>query len=619
MSEIISRGKLQILFNNLPGRTFDFKKGVLAKAEKVRGQHFQQLNHSLLVRKVSEHARAWHEDYRPLLRNEILSDDSRFVIVNPAHVSCILFPLVFWCSDNNCKRIFNYTSDSRIPSSRTCPSCHRGKLRQLQFVKVHQCGNLEPLFPWSCRNCGSNNIALDDRGSTVERIALMRWRCLDCQSTSPIFGGRCSRCSWPNGNNSQQMSVEHFRSNKIFYVHTATLLNIPEREYDVLFSQNEWYVISTAKYLGLEALRNTQIKEYASRVGNSGQQSGSVSGANLEDLFSQRNSGKLTDEEFISRIEQLRNAANPSLEDLKTTIRSTSGIDAELWDEAKYDVIDSIIPFEIGAVTELDNEDAANHATSLGISQLVLIDDFPIIIASYGFSRVEARPYSADGTPLCYLNPFPGDREQGGRYPVFVDKVQADALFFQLDPFKVINWLRVNGYEVNLPVGNNQDCVAKGYFINLFNDINIHEKIFRDQPIARLVLGLIHTYSHLAIKHASLLCGLEKTSIAEYVVPKTLSVALYCNHRFGATIGALTALFEQSVIEWLNQIENERRCIYDPVCHEKGGNCHSCTHLAETSCKLFNQNLSRSYLFGGYDPELDRDIVGYFNPIVQTT
>jgi hypothetical protein len=107
-----------------------------------------------------------------------------------------------------------------------------------------------------------------------------------------------------------------------------------------------------------------------------------------------------------------------------------------------------------------------------------------------------------------------------------------------------------------------------------------------------MVFGLLHTFSHLAVRQAALLCGLDRPSLSEYLLPGALTFALYCNHRFGATIGALTALFEQSLAEWLNAIRETRRCVYDPVCRDRASNCHSCTHLAETSCRFFNLNLS---------------------------
>ena len=103
------------------------------------------------------------------------------------------------------------------------------------------------------------------------------------------------------------------------------------------------------------------------------------------------------------------------------------------------------------------------------------------------------------------------------------------------------------------------------------------------------------------------------TSISEYIIPRALSVSIYCNHRFGATIGALTALFEQSLADWLRSIWSQRQCIYDPVCRQGEGACHACSHLAETSCRYFNLNLNRAFLFGGVDPILQRPVVGYFD------
>lgn len=120
---------------------------------------------------------------------------------------------------------------------------------------------------------------------------------------------------------------------------------------------------------------------------------------------------------------------------------------------------------------------------------------------------------------------------------------------------------------------------------------------------ARMVFALLHTLSHAAVRQASLLCGLDTTSLSEYLLPTALSVAVYCNHRSGATI-ALTALYEQSLAEWLAAIRGARRCVYDPACREHGASCHFCAYQAENTCRFFNLNLSRSFLFGGPDREL---------------
>ena len=105
-------------------------------------------------------------------------------------------------------------------------------------------------------------------------------------------------------------------------------------------------------------------------------------------------------------------------------------------------------------------------------------------------------------------------------------------------------------------------------------------------------------------------------SVRVFAAEGAFVVAL-CNHRFGATIGALTSLFEQSFSEWLTDVRATRRCVYDPVCATGGGSCHACSHLAETSCRFFNLNLSRAFLFGGRDPTAGEVLVGYLDFVAQ--
>jgi hypothetical protein len=182
-----------------------------------------------------------------------------------------------------------------------------------------------------------------------------------------------------------------------------------------------------------------------------------------------------------------------------------------------------------------------------------------------------------------------------------------------LDPVRVLRWLRANGHNPNVPAGVNEELSAKGYFVQLFHGTSLYHSISSDQAELRMVFGLLHTLSHLCVRQASLLCGLEKTSLSEYMLPKALTFAMYCNHRFGATIGALTALFEQSLQQWLSGIRDNRTCVYDPLCADHGATCHACTHLAETSCRFFNLNLSRAFLFGGVDTKAGHIRCGYFD------
>lgn len=604
----IFKGKQQILFNYLPGKTFDFGKSIIARIKSIRGYIYHDLNSSLVVRKVNEHAQAWSESFRPALRNALLADKSRFVLLDPKQVTAEFFPKVFWCSEKTCNKVYDFTNSNNIPlQSKTCPRCKKGKLNQLRFIKIHRCGHIEPLTPPKCEKCHSANMALDTRESV--RISNFRWKCLDCQNVQTKFEGKCFKCTWPvQDGKLERLDIEVFRSSKTYYVHSATLINIPQNDYDIFFRNEEWHVISTAKFLDLQQLHGFKTYEFANNIHIQVQGGNMISSDDLGILLERLNRGEISQAEFIAETLKLKDKKNPTIDDLKNEIVKITGLTDDYWKDAKYDVLDTIVPFEIGSYKQIEqNSTADQKARGMGIQKLSLLNDFPIIIAAYGFSRADHSPN------LCFLNPFPIDREHNGRIPIYVDKINADAVCFNLNYEQVIGWLRENGFIPIVPNATSESFSAKAYFINLFRNINVSEKLFQDNPEAKMVMGLLHTYSHLAIKHAALLCGLDKTSLAEYVIPKTLTFVIYCNHRFGATLGALTSLFEQSLLEWLTQIEVERKCVYDPVCYDKGGNCHSCTHLAETSCRFFNLNLGRVYLFGGFEPELNREIKGFID------
>jgi hypothetical protein len=310
------------------------------------------------------------------------------------------------------------------------------------------------------------------------------------------------------------------------------------------------------------------------------------------------------------RWQQEQQAASPS--GIVQSLAQRTGVPWLVWEQAGQEMLEAVIPLESGQPRALfaqtPQPPAVQIARRTGLSCLTLVTDFPIVTATYGYSRADYMRNQ------CRLNPFPPMHDYDGRFPIYVDQVHADALLLSLNPERVCVWLQRNGFPPILPAGSDPDLTYRAYFVQLFDGTPLRETLHGTRPEARLVFGLLHTLSHLCVRQAALFCGLDRNSLSEYLLPRTLTFALYCNHRFGATIGALTALFEQSLVEWLNAVRDARRCVYDPVCRHHGGNCHACTHLAETSCRFFNLNLGRSFLFGGPDPELAQIPVGYFDP-----
>lgn len=616
MGRKMNRGKQQVLFNYLPGRTFDFEGGVIARISRIRGLQRNDLNLQVLLLKIQEEARGWDEQFRPGLPDRVLSDASRFVLLEPKNVDAELFPKVFWCDNRSCGRVFDHSNRDDLPRQVTCPVCRTGKLVQLRFVKIHHCGALEPLAPPVCQQCrSSNHMMLDTRGS--ERISNFRWVCRNPQCNGrrvSLYPGLCRVCCQPNN----EMSIEVHRAGRTYYAQTTTLLNIPRRQLDVFFNLSDWGAIAAAKFFGIT---NRPLEDFDLSASN--QQTASDPGLSGADLDALMSSNK-TPEQILAEMQALRQRRQQEQQQhapdaIAQQLVTQTGVPLTTWRQVGQEILETIMPLENGrpkklfdlppTTQEIQNPLLAQQtAQSMGLAQLDLVTDFPMIVATYGYTRATTTPNE------CRLNPFPPERDHGGKLPIYVDEVQADALLISLNPDRVHTWLQRNDYRPTIPTGSDTNLARRAYFVQLFEDVPLRETLQGDRPEARMVFGLLHTLSHLCVRQAALLCGLDRTSLSEYLMPRTLTFAIYCNHRFGATIGALTALFEQSLAEWLNAVRTARRCVYDPVCRERESSCHACTHLAETSCRFFNLNLGRSFLFGGQDRLLDKNLIGYLDP-----
>lgn len=626
MTRKTDRGKGQVLTTYLPGKTFDFPGGTtIAQVTSIRGVSKEnELNLPVVRQRVAEAARAWSEESRRSLKDAILNDNDYFVLLDPTNVETEIFPKVFWCQNTRCSRVFDHSSSGNIPNSTTCKACEKGTLAQLRFVQIHRCGAMKPLVPPRCDSCKKNNhMALHTRGS--ERIRNFQWVCQGCNNSQPkgVYGDLCQQC---RGNapgsgtgDPRRMNVIVHRTGSSFYPHSATMLNIPSKEMETFFSRvPEWYAVSAAKFLEIPEAQGRSLTEFVEEsVKIQEEDVGAVKSKDLDDLLADaasKSGQELADS--LRELQERQRAEKPSsASDIAKALQKRTGVSEPSWSEAGQDMLEAVMPRETGVPHDLElGEDnglatspSVKNARKLGMTGLSLIEDFPMVTATYGFSREMYQPNE------CELRPFPLKVDQGNKHPIFVDKVQADALVFRLDASRVIRWLERNNQQIKLPSGE-VGYAERGFFVELFEGAPVRQTLKADQAVRRMVFGLMHTLTHLGVRRASLLSGLERNSLSEYMLPRALTSAIYCNHRSSATIGALTALYEQSLSEWLASVLDSRLCVYDPICKRREGSCHACTHLAETSCSYFNLNLGRAFLFGGRDPELKEDLIGFLDP-----
>jgi hypothetical protein len=613
----MNKGKQQILLNFLPERTFDFEKiGTIARVHRTRGFLRSDLNLSLVLRSIQEQLDTWQPAYRPVLQN-VMGAVDRFVLLEPRGVDAAMFPLVFWCQSSNCGHVLVRRDDP--PRTADCPRCRAPRsLRQMRFVKVHRCGAIETLAPPLCDQCHhSRDMALSTRGS--ETISGFQWICRTCNTRTGVFPGYCRQCTWPSTNQEKKrMSIMVHRAAATFFPHQAVLLNQPGAEMTALLSTDGWQAVAAGRFFQLpEAMRGRLVDFAASNAAASPAQTGltdaeraalrarGMSDAQISQ-YEQMNSILQADRQSTAQMSTPRGLAGELVRD--------SGVAWEAWEQAGQEMLEAVTPRENGTIRSIVGASPTRPAGReqhvlgrLGLAELALITEFPITTAVYGYSRVDYQPDE------CFVNPFPADRDAGGKFPIFVNVTSADALLFRLDHGAVIGWLAANSMPVTVPATANRVLAERAAFVSMFDGVNLRQTIDAVHPQARMVFGLVHTLSHAALRHAGMLCGLDPTSLAEYVLPRALSLAVYSNQSFGATIGALTALFEQSMEDWLGRIAETRRCLYDPVCAADGGACHACTHASETSCRFFNVNLGRQFLFGGYDPILGQIQIGFFD------
>ena len=621
----MTRGKQQILFNYLPGKTFDFdKSNRLAQITLIRGIQKNDMNVNLVLQAIERYASAWQENLASIFHRP---RPDQFVLLQPTRVYSQTYPKILWCQEKSCGRVFDCNGRDRLPS--TCLNCRKGQLIQLRWIKVHRCGHIEELTPpYRCQKCGttSSQFGLDTRGS--ERISGFRWICSKCNQATNLFGGYCTACDWREMTGAtdarlKQMSIEVHRAGRTYYPHYVELLNQPGPEMNAFLNMDDWQLVTAASFLELPQMQGQLLMRFAEKRRQSNQAQFELS----EDEVTKLREIGYTDaqiekhremQEALGGIRQT-SSQNQSATNIGRVLVEQTGVSEDIWREAGQEMLEAVLPTEMGQIQELfrlDNpspnqQTAGKIARNMGVKYLTLTTDFPMTLATFGFSRAAYEPNE------CSLNSFPADADHQGKFPIFVDMVQADAIIVRLDAERVWRWLEENNFSPTLPTQTaNPDVAHHAYFVQMFNNIPLRQRLTNEEAEARMVFGLLHTMSHLFVRRASLLCGLDRTSLAEYVLPRALTFAIYCRHRHGATIGALASLFEQSLAEWLSQILSDtRRCVYDPVCHQQhGGNCHACTHLAETSCRFFNLNLGRCFLFGGHDDELGEIQVGYFDP-----
>lgn len=270
------------------------------------------------------------------------------------------------------------------------------------------------------------------------------------------------------------------------------------------------------------------------------------------------------------------------------------------------------------APEDKDKTDQVQSATralldKLGLEDMGLIREFDLCRFSFGYSRMESTPILRDKRGMdmpVRLNLFPPVKQNDStRYPVYVLQQGNEAIYVRLKEELVLEWLRSlkcpDMFTLNSGEKIGAGLLGAAQPMSPFLD-NLPETTA--PPVYFYLYTLLHSYSHLLMKHVSEYSGLDLGSLGEYIFPADLAFVVYRN---GTTmdLGNLSALWRNAGTAMLTAMLGSKatQCGTGSLCTERGGACPDCVMMPETSCVAGNKLLSRSVLRSiGGRPRLDK-------------
>ena len=277
--------------------------------------------------------------------------------------------------------------------------------------------------------------------------------------------------------------------------------------------------------------------------------------------------------------------------------------------------------------TEKQQVETRDLLDKLGIEDMGLIREFDLCRFSFGYSRMESTPILRDKRGMdmpVRLNLFPPVRHNGSmKYPVYVVQQGNEALYVRLEEESVLKWLRSlncsDAFALNpgekIGAGILGTAQPMGPFLDKLPETETPPAYF-------YVYTLLHSYSHLLMKHVSEYSGLDPGSLGEYIFPADLAFVVYRN---GTTmdLGNLSAMWRNAGTAMLKTMLGPKatQCGTGSLCTHRGGACPDCVMMPETSCIASNKLLSRSVLRSvGGRPRFDirkESIRGYLDFVKQ--
>jgi len=643
---MMQRSLSQVLFQFLPGNTFDYSDG--RGIWRVNRLETSDISGKIDAKYVSDRVAArtdhWDggsEGFPPY------GDQGAFHFGTPESVQAEPFPTVYEC--NECGHVKWYRdADDLLESNpqQTCPRNCQGELNQIQFVSVHSCGELQGLTYWSCPNHGSSYVKLNRRGS--QKVSNFKWECGLCSASDEVSRRESCDCDYqpPSAtpDDEDKMYTTVHRAGSVYYPHYFNKINLVDSNMGYLQQSDEGVLKAfarLAKMTDTPKLDKINLREDLNEAEVDEDRVVEVYAENDDMSLDEaraylREQGEIDSVTISERIQEVIIDAETLATASEGLIQYTLGVQDlsthninNLAEEAR----ERGFPSKADRIQTYDND-----LSEAGISEVRVIEDFPIQTFVYGYTRGGREENEAQ------IQAFSQGASDGSGTPIFVNTSETEGIQVDLDPRSVALWLSANHDGVSqservqgpvvLPEVNPQDPASVSYAqeqleemsdeevwgffqnhlqkVEQYEQFNTTEKESLTDEVTDDIFTLIHTLSHILLKQASTISGFDRTNLSEYLFPRTLSLAIYSNNRDEFNIGGMRTMVEQDLDHLLSQARNHgNECVYDPVCSERDGACLSCLFVSEISCSYFNQILCRDYLYGSR-PNNDRQITGYW-------
>lgn len=624
----MTRSTSQALYKYIPGKWIDFyfstsRKGYTAFVDRWSSIPLENINKKRLLRQVSLAVDSYRKQNAQFDGGEFSSvkdfgstiDETTYSVLTP-RVSDLdraiigsISPKVFFCE--KCGTVHRFKRDSHYSYiiKQKCKYCSNN-LVQLRDIYYCQCGWAGEVTIGNCDNHKDAPVKINVREHS--------YKCTVCNKSTAIFR-KCPECG-------KKIIPKNVLDSAQCFVKSLSVIDLLDSKMDDFLSdEEEGAIIITANYLGL--IGDEEFKKavkYGRR--NKKEMVSELVEKHIDDLVAK---GMPREYAEMAAKAICQSEENDSIEnaitEAKALLVGETGINhfAEIileYNTVKKECEIVTLDYAIEMAKKLNthsNPDMFHeYASKKGFSSIQACDRIPFIQCSYGFTRefVDSS-HAAGDNKIVVLKAFPN--ESAEKKNVYATKLMTEGVLFEINKAKILEWLLRNKVisESDMPVNMNNEQEVKAWFINKIKieSIQPFSILSEDDTITHYVYRLIHTISHVLIKAAAEVCGLDQNSLSEYIFSNVPAIFIYCQNSQGFNMGALFSIFEMYFDKWLDRaLEIATECIFDPVCSENEGACTGCIYTNEVSCQHFNYDLDRTLLIGKYDKKNSKRFYGFW-------